>query len=58
MGFQPWTDFYTRDILDKYLSFRATYSSAPVSTGNTFQEFPRLCETADDIERYINMIFV
>jgi hypothetical protein len=30
-----------------------TYSSAPVSTGNTSQDLLRLCETADDTERYI-----
>jgi hypothetical protein len=29
------------------------YSSASVSTGNTFQELPRLYETADNTERYI-----
>jgi hypothetical protein len=29
------------------------YSSAPVFTGNTFQDLPRLCETADNTERYI-----
>jgi hypothetical protein len=29
------------------------YSSAPVSTGNTFQDLPRLRETADNTERYI-----
>jgi len=28
-------------------------SSAPVSTGNTFQDLPQLCETADNTERYI-----
>jgi hypothetical protein len=28
-------------------------SSAPVSTGNTFQDLPRLRETADNTERYI-----
>jgi hypothetical protein len=27
--------------------------SAPVSTGNTFQDLPRLCETADNTERYV-----
>jgi hypothetical protein len=30
-----------------------TYSSAPVSTGNTFQYLPRLREIADNTERYI-----
>jgi hypothetical protein len=25
----------------------------PVSTGNMFQDLPRLCETADNTERYI-----
>jgi hypothetical protein len=36
------------------------YSSAPVSTGNTFQDLPRLRETADNTERYTvyNLIFV
>jgi hypothetical protein len=29
------------------------YSSAAVSTGNSFQELPRLRETADNTERYI-----
>jgi hypothetical protein len=29
------------------------YSSALVSTGNTFQDLSRLCETADNTERYI-----
>jgi hypothetical protein len=29
------------------------YSSAPVSTGNTFQDLSRLRETADNNERYI-----
>jgi hypothetical protein len=29
------------------------YSSAPVSTGNTYQDLPRLCETTDNTERYI-----
>jgi hypothetical protein len=29
------------------------YSSAPVSTCNTFQDLPRLRETADNTERYI-----
>jgi hypothetical protein len=28
-------------------------SSAPVSTGNTFQGLPRLRETTDNTERYI-----
>jgi hypothetical protein len=27
--------------------------SAPVSTGNTFQDLPQLRETADNTERYI-----
>jgi hypothetical protein len=30
-----------------------TYSSAPVSTGNTFQDLPRLRETPDNTESYI-----
>jgi hypothetical protein len=29
------------------------YISAPVSTGNTFQDLPRLREIADNTERYI-----
>jgi hypothetical protein len=29
------------------------HSSAPVSAGNTFQDLPRLRETADNTERYI-----
>jgi hypothetical protein len=28
-------------------------SSAPVLTGNTFQDIPRLCAMADNTERYI-----
>jgi hypothetical protein len=32
---------------------RFRYSSAPVSTGNTFQDLPRLREIADNTERYI-----
>jgi hypothetical protein len=29
------------------------YSSPPVSTGNMFQDLPRLPETADNTERYV-----
>jgi hypothetical protein len=29
------------------------YSSAPVFTGNTFQDLPRLSETADGTEHYV-----
>jgi hypothetical protein len=29
------------------------YRCGPVSTGNTFQDLPRLRETADNTERYI-----
>jgi hypothetical protein len=29
------------------------YSSAPVTTVNTFQDLPQLRETADNTERYI-----
>jgi hypothetical protein len=29
------------------------YSSVAVSSGNTFQDLPRLRETADNTERYI-----
>jgi hypothetical protein len=32
---------------------KTTYSSAPVSTGNTFLDLPRLRETADNTESYI-----
>jgi hypothetical protein len=32
---------------------REKYSSAPLSAGNTFQDLPRLGETADNTERYI-----
>jgi hypothetical protein len=31
-----------------------TYSSAPVPTGNTFQDLPRFRETADNTESYIH----
>jgi hypothetical protein len=34
------------------------YSSAPVSTGNTLQDLPRLCETADNTERDIRVTYV
>jgi hypothetical protein len=34
-------------------ALKSNYSSAPVSTGNTFQDLQRLCETADNTERYI-----
>jgi len=30
-----------------------SYSSAPVATGNTFQDLPHLCETTDNTECYI-----
>jgi hypothetical protein len=33
------------------------YSSAPVSTGNTFQDLPRLRETVDNTESYIEPDF-
>jgi hypothetical protein len=43
-----------------YLSKRLNFTSVihlkqvcPVSTGNTFQDLPRLCETADNTECYI-----
>jgi hypothetical protein len=29
------------------------YSSAPISGGNTFQDLPQLCETADNTKHYI-----
>jgi hypothetical protein len=29
------------------------YRCAPASTGNTFQDLPHLCESADNIEHYI-----
>jgi hypothetical protein len=28
------------------------YRCAPVSTGNTFQDLPQLCETAENSQRY------
>jgi hypothetical protein len=31
------------------------YRSAPVSTGNTFQDLPQLREPADNTERYIDI---
>ena len=31
----------------------AKYRRNPVSTGNTFQDLPRLAETADNTERFI-----
>jgi hypothetical protein len=34
-------------------SNRLYYITAPVSTGNTFQDLPRLREPADNNERYI-----
>jgi hypothetical protein len=34
------------------LGVNKQHSSAPVSTGNTFQDLPRLRETADNTERY------
>jgi hypothetical protein len=36
-----------------------SYSSAPVTAGNTFQDLPQSRETADNTELYIyNVIFV
>jgi hypothetical protein len=37
----------------KYGSGLSTYSSASVSTGNTFQDLPWFCETADITEHYV-----
>jgi hypothetical protein len=34
-------------------NFNCKYSCAPVSTGNMFQDLPRLRETADKTERYV-----
>jgi hypothetical protein len=38
---------------DPCFTLPALYISASVSTGNTFQDLPRLRETADNIERDI-----
>jgi hypothetical protein len=38
---------------EKQLDLRMKHSSAAISTGNTFQNLPRLRETADNTERYI-----
>jgi hypothetical protein len=35
------------------VSVKQQYSSAPVFMDNTFQDLPRLRETADNTERYI-----
>jgi hypothetical protein len=35
------------------LLLRDEYRCAPISAGNTFQDLPRLRETADNTERYI-----
>jgi hypothetical protein len=40
------------DVVKKNLASKM-YISAPVPTGNTFQNLPRLRETADNTERYI-----
>jgi hypothetical protein len=40
------TPHFTNNIQRKY-------SSGPVSMVNTFQDIPRLCETPDNTERYI-----
>jgi hypothetical protein len=37
----------------KYRTAATLYSSSPVSTGDTFQDLPRVRETADNTERYI-----
>jgi hypothetical protein len=39
--------------LIRWFTKNVKYSSAPVSTDNTFQDLPRLRETADNTERYI-----
>jgi hypothetical protein len=43
-----------------YIALYVKYSTAPVSTGNTFQDLTQLSKTADNTERYIqyNEIFV
>jgi hypothetical protein len=33
--------------------WKKEYTCAPESTGNTFEDLPRLRETADNTERYI-----
>jgi hypothetical protein len=33
------------------------FSSAPVATGNTFQDLPRLREAADNTESYIRVTY-
>jgi hypothetical protein len=38
-------------LVNRVLSY--SYSRAPVSMCNTFQDLPRLCETAYNTERYI-----
>jgi hypothetical protein len=45
-GHEVWLDLLTPE--DK-----SRYRCAPVSTGDTFQDLPRLRETADNTERYI-----
>jgi hypothetical protein len=37
----------------RYVTWQSEYSSAPVSTGNTFQYLSGLRATADNTERYI-----
>jgi hypothetical protein len=44
---------YGETALVSWPKFVPRYSSASVSTGNTFQDLPRLRETADNTERYI-----
>jgi hypothetical protein len=57
---------YRRECYDKHMqaanhigTVLMKYGCAPVFTGKTFQDLPRLRETADNTERYIyNVIFV
>jgi hypothetical protein len=39
--------------LQRAFLLRSKYRYTPASTGNTFQDLPRLRETADNTERYI-----
>jgi hypothetical protein len=43
-------------ILIYRISDSRIYVSAPVFTGNTFQDLPRLRETADNTKRYIQWV--
>ena len=50
MGF-GWGDLRERDHLEE-LGEDEKYKWTAISTGNTFQDLPRLRETADNTERY------